>query len=530
MFLAEQSAAAVPAVFKQLAESNEWARLLPEICVAGLSLVVLINGMLLNKSERWFTPAVVKFFLLLIAAFTSTAIWLGKSDEAISFGGLVSQHGAYTDVLRLFFLLTAFAVTHLGSVFLRASKLAHNEFYHLVLVATAAMMLLVQSNHFVLFFVALETVAVTLYVLVGYNRNSAFSLEAGVKYLITGGLSSALLLAGIVLLYGLGGNTALNPHAGLTDMLRFDHLQVFVTAHQDLVLVKAAVALVLAGVAFKIGAFPFNTWIPDVYQGAPSPVTAFLAIGSKAAGIFALILLCVLENAPFYGIDSVLLHILLPVTALTLLLGNISALSQINVKRLMGLSGMSHAGFLLLGVVAAIAAPDENARFLAIASVVAYLFVYMFSSTIVFGVIGHVAPEDDARGITTDYNQLYRRNPVLGLLLAIGVGSLAGVPPTLGFLTKLLVLAAAFKSASFQAANGSNGLFGVIAIALVCVAMGVFYYFSWLREAYDRNKTVDGTAPAPILVGVRSRIILSVFAVIVLFGFLFCGGFLPAIG
>lgn len=526
MFLAEQAVAAVPAVFKQFSESNAWNLISPEMLVAGLSLLVLLNGMVLKKSERWFTPVLVKASLLFFAAISVYSLLTGKTSETLAFGGLVYQHGAYTDVLRIFFLLTAFAVTQLGSVFLRSSKLAHNEFYHLVLVATAAMMLLVQSNHFVLFFVCLETVAVTLYILVGYNRNSAFSLEAGVKYLITGGLSSALLLAGIVLLYGLGGNTALNAHAAAQDMLRFDHLQEFVGNNAGLPLVKAGVALVLAGVAFKVGAFPFNTWIPDVYQGAPSPVTAFLAVGSKAAGVLSLILLCTMYNAPFANIDGLLIAILIPVTALTLLLGNIAALGQRNVKRLMGLSGMSHAGFLLLGVIAAIAAPNPEVHNLAIISVVAYLFVYLLSSTLVFGVIGHVAPEDDAGNSITDYKRLYRRSPVLGVILAVGVGSLAGAPPTLGFLTKLLVLVAAFKSASALAAAGASGLFGLIAVALACVVAGVYYYFSWLREAYDRTKTDD--EPAPILVGVRSRLILAVCGAIVLFGFLVCGVLLPA--
>ncbi len=516
MFLAEQSAAIVPAVYKHLAETNDWRLLAPEISVAFLSLIALVDGLLLKKREAWYTPAMLKFFLLFITAivaFICLPMSLRSDGEPFAFGGLVARHGWFTEVARIFFLLTAFCVTHLTSVYLRTSKLVHNEYYHLILVATAAMMLLVQANHFVLFFIALETVAVTLYVLVGYNRNSAASLEAGVKYLITGGLSSALLLAGIVLLYGVGGDTALNPDAATMDMFRFDHLQSFLSRPeiQSLPLVKAGVVLVLSGIAFKVGAFPFNVWIPDVYQGAPSPTAAFLAVGSKAAGVFALLLLTtggpVIDNAPFLGMKHMMVNILVPVAGLTLLFGNITALGQVNVKRLLGLSGISHAGFLLIGVIAAIVSTDDASRYFAVIAVIAYLFIYLLSSTLVFGVVGHMAGEDDSNHAIIDYRRLYERNPLLSFFLAIGVGSLAGIPPTLGFVAKLLVLIAAFKA----------GLHGLVAVALVGVVMGTYYYMTWLREAFTRVKSED--APAPIPVNVRSRIILCVIALIVLFGF-----------
>lgn len=512
MFLAEQTAALVPAVYKQLASTNDWRLLAPEISVAALSLVALVDGLILKKREAWYTPAMMKLFLLIITgivAFVCLPLSLKGESEGLSFGGLVAQHGWFTDVARIFFLLTAFCVTHLTSIYLRTSKLVRNEYYHLILVATAAMMLLVQANHFVLFFIALETVAVTLYVLVGYNRNSAASLEAGVKYLITGGLSSALLLAGIVLLYGLGGNTTLNPDAATMDMFRFDNLQVFLARPeiQSLPLVKTGVVLVLTGIAFKIGAFPFNIWIPDVYQGAPYPTTAFLAMGSKAAGVFALLTLTVINNAPFMLMQHMLVNILVPVAGLTLLFGNITALGQVNVKRLLGLSGISHAGFLLIGVIAAIKSDDEASRYFAVIAVIAYLFVYLFSSTLVFGVVGHMAGEDDSTHAIIDYRRLYERSPLLSFLLAIGVGSLAGIPPTLGFVAKLFILIAAFKA----------GLTGLVAVALAGVVMGMYYYLTWLREAFTRVKSDD--APAPVRVGAISRIVLGVLALLMLFGF-----------
>ncbi len=509
MFLAEQTAAvaAVPAIYKSLSGTNAWWALTPEILVGFLSLVALVDGMLLKKREAWLTPAMIKFFLLLIAGLSYATLFRGNYIDEPLFGGLIRQHTWFTDVARLFFLTTAFCVTHLITVYLRASRLAHHEYYHLTLVATAAMMLLVQANHFVLFFMALETVAVTMYVLVGYNRNSPASLEAGVKYLVSGALSSALLLAGIVLLYGLGGSS-LNPNAASQDMLRFDHLSQFIeNTYQSSLLVQAGAILVLGGVAFKIGAFPFNVWIPDVYQGAPSPTAAFLATGSKAAGVFSLVLLTAVEGAPFAGMKDSVVKILIPVTALTLLVGNIPALGQLNVKRLMGLSGISHAGFLLMGVIAAITAETDSAHHLALVAIVTYLFTYLFASTLVFAVITHVAGEDDAGSTVTDYKGLYLRNRLVAYLFAIGVGSLAGIPPTLGFVAKLLILIAAFKA----------GLFGLLAVAFVCLVMSMYYYLGWLREGFHRLTTE--TEPKPIVVGIRSRIILTVISITLLLGF-----------
>ena len=507
--------AAVPEIYHRFAESNTWALLFPEILVAVLSLVTLADGLLVRRrTAAWYTPAMVKLFLLGLAGFSAWNAVSGRSVAGTAFAGLVAQQGWVTDAARTFFLLTAFSVTHLSEHYLKRRNLGRHEFHHLVLVATAAMMLLAQANHFVLFFLAIETVAVTLYVLVGYDRKNAFSLEAGVKYVISGGLASALLLAGIVLLHGAGGNPALNPAAATADMFRFDHLQDFLVqlsqanaGHLPPVAI-AGIALVLAGVAFKVGAFPFNVWIPDVYQGAPSPVTAFLAVGSKGAGVFALLALVALPYAPFRDVSPVILAILAPIAALTLIFGNIAALGQNNVKRLMGLSGISHAGFLLIAVCATITVTDPATRAFSILAIIAYLVVYLLASTLVFAVIGRVADDDETGHHLHDYRRLYARNPVLAGLLATGIGSLAGIPPTLGFVTKLVVLILAFNA----------GLYGLFGIALACVVAGVYYYFAWLREAFHRSKETEPVAPIALDGG--SRILLTVIATVLVFGFL----------
>ncbi|MCX8488475.1 MAG: proton-conducting transporter membrane subunit, partial [Opitutales bacterium] len=261
-------------VFKVLApRPADWLTILPEIAVAGLSLLCLLQAMFLPKALRSLIPITARTGLILVAIMALTnGPWVQSADVA-SFAGLLRQN-LPTDGVRMVFLLSALLTSFLAEGFLRERDAAVADYHHVLLVVTAAFMLLAQSNHFVTFFLALETAAVGLYVLVGYLRRSEASLEAGVKYLVAGGLSSALLLMGIVLVYGALGS------AGVADSLNFTQigkaLAAQSAAHTVSPLTLTGIALILGGVAFKLGAFPFHTWIPDVYHGAPTPTTAFL--------------------------------------------------------------------------------------------------------------------------------------------------------------------------------------------------------------------------------------------------------------
>ena len=222
--------------------------------------------------------------------------------------------------------------------------------------------------------------------------------------------------------------------------------------------------LVLSGVAFKIGAVPFQIWIPDVYQGAPTPVTAFLAVASKAAGFAALLIFAQV----FEAYREIVIPLLSVLAAATIIFGNLGALTQHNVKRLMGLSGISHAGYLLLGVVAAYSIPQ------AIDAIYFYLVVYLCASFAVFGVMTHLAGKNDADQELDHYANLAKEHPFLGAVLAIGLGSLAGIPPLAGFIGKLLIFVAAYKA----------GLYWLLAVAITGVVLSIYYYFSWIKAAY----------------------------------------------
>ena len=443
-----------------IAQSNHWVAIRPELLLGCLALLLLGLEMVLPKKERSIIPLISiagQLGVLAGIAINYHTVFLGHA----TFGGML-RHTASGQFMRIFFLLCSILASSLGVIALTKQKLPKIEFFHILLVITAAMMLLAQSNHFVMFFVALETITVGFYVLVSYFRNNSLSLEAGIKYLITGALSSAILLFGIVLLYGVAGNPA-TPGSSPQPM-NFTAMHNFLSANPGNFLASIGIVLVLSGVAFKIGAVPFQIWIPDVYQGAPTPVTAFLAVASKAAGFAALLIFAQV----FEAYREIVIPLLSVLAAATIIFGNLGALTQHNVKRLMGLSGISHAGYLLLGVVAAYSIPQ------AIDAIYFYLVVYLCASFAVFGVMTHLAGKNDADQELDHYANLAKEHPFLGAVLAIGLGSLAGIPPLAGFIGKLLIFVAAYKA----------GLYWLLAVAITGVVLSIYYYFSWIKAAY----------------------------------------------
>jgi NADH-quinone oxidoreductase subunit N len=484
-------------LLQQIAASNQWFAIFPELMLAGLALILLVLEMVLPKQDHNLIPAIAILGQLAVVfgvVLNFHTVYL-RPDLQITFGGLL-RHTEVGQFMRMFFLLTSILVSVLGRVSLAKQLMPRVEFFHIVLVVTAALMLLVQANHFVLLFVTLETVTVGFYILVSYFRTNPLSLEAGLKYLILGALSSAILLFGIALLYGAAGNPAL-PGATASPM-NFGDLRIFLAANPDNFLAGAGIVLVLAGVAFKIGAVPFQIWIPDVYQGAPTPVTAFLAVASKAAG-FAVLLILTTVFAPYQGL---VLPVLSVMAAATIIFGNLAALTQGNVKRLMGLSGVSHAGYLLIGVVAASTQPS------AVGAVLFYLLAYLLGSFAVFAVMTHVAGPDDSDQELDHYINLAKKNPLLAGALAVGLGSLAGIPPFAGFMGKLFIFIAAFKA----------GLYWLLAIAIGGVIISIYYYFGWIKAAFftatSEPQPEGETLPASLTpVGLAAGVALLVLVI-----------------
>ena len=460
-------------VLQNLAANNLWSAIVPEILLASLALALLVIELLFPKQQHQMVPMAALVGLVCVLG-TVLVNFHSPHLGTETFNGLL-RHSRDGQIMRVFFLLAALMVCLLARVSLAKQSMPRVEFYHIVLVVTAGMMLLAQSNNLLLLFVALETVTIGLYILVSYYRSNSLTLEAGLKYLVMGALSSSLLLFGIVLLYGVAGNAALPGHTA--QAMHYGQLAGFLAANPHNFLASIGIVLVLSGVAFKIGAFPFQIWVPDVYQGAPTPVTAFLAVSSKAVG-FAILL--GLSHTVFASYGWLLAPVLTFFAATTLLFGNFAALTQHNVKRLIGLSGVSHAGFLLLGVAAAATVP------MAVGAVYFYLFAYLLASFAVFGVMTHLAGPNDADQELDHYAGLAKANPFLALVLAVGLGSLAGIPPLVGFMGKLFIFIAAFKAE----------LYGLLAVAVVGVVVSIYYYFGWIKAAFFETWANSPDAPA----------------------------------
>jgi NADH-quinone oxidoreductase subunit N len=272
--------------------------------------------------------------------------------------------------------------------------------------------------------------------------------------------------------------------------MQFAPLNAFLAANPGNFMAAGGIVLVLSGIAFKIGGFPFQIWVPDVYEGAPTPVTALLAVPSKAAG-FVVLLVLVQVFAPYQWLVE---PVLAAMAAGTIIFGNLSALKQHNVKRLIGLSGVSHAGFMLLAVASVGAVPGAEG------AVYFYLFAYLIASFAVFGVMTALAGADDTNQELGDYAGLGRRSPFLAGVLACGLGSLAGIPPFAGFMGKLFVFVAAFRA----------GHFGLLIIAICGVAASIYYYFGWLRVAYFSDEADPAPTGAPLATTENTDLMLRV--------------------
>jgi NADH-quinone oxidoreductase subunit N len=492
--------------FNQLAPHRaDWLTILPEIAVAGLSLLCLLQAMFLPKALRRLIPFSARIGLVLVAVMALTTGPWTPTNDIEAFAGLLRQNLPFGGV-RLIFLLSALLTSFLAEGFLRDRDAAVADYHHVLLVVTAAFMLLAQSNHFVTFFLSLETAAVGLYVLVGYLRRSEASLEAGVKYLVAGGLSSALLLMGMVLVYGALGS------AGVADSLNFTQigkaLAAQTAAHAVSPLTLAGIALILGGVAFKLGAFPFHAWIPDVYQGAPTPTTAFLGTASKAAGALTLVLLA---TGPFAPLAVKLAPLLAVAAVTTLLTGNLGALATTDVKRTLALSGVSHAGFILAAVTVALVLPGATAfGYNAEQVVVIYLLAYVVGTFLTAQTLVALPAVEDHRRPQLALRGLLRRSPLLASSLGFGIGSLAGVPPSVGFIAKLLILTLLVAAK----------LWWVLGAALVGVAISIHYYFSILREASIRP-TEDDEEIAPLELPFGTRFLIGALTAASILGGLF---------
>jgi len=369
---------------------------------------------------------------------------------------------------KRFFLAAALIVLLMSVEFADRIATGIGEFYALPLFALLGMLFASSANDFALLFVSLELITVTFYVLAGFQRNRVASLEAGVKYLIIGALSTAFTVFGIAFVYGMSHTLNFGALAGVAGQLGGNKIFLF------------GLVMVMAGLGFKIAAFPFQMWAPDVYQGAPVPVTAFLAIGSKAAG-FVLLLRVLFIAVP--DVTTRWASLLMILSGASILYGNLCAIPQRNLKRLLGYSSIAHAGYLLLGI----AALSTAGRSAVLYYLSGYLFTVLAAFTVICVALRRVEGED-----LSALAGLHRRSPFLAVTMTLAMASLAGIPPLAGFFGKFLLLKAVIEQAPAHA-----GYYCLTFTALAGVVISLYYYFNVVRAIYWTTGAAD-LSPIPV--------------------------------
>ena len=432
-----------------------------EISVIGLGLVLMLADFFMPAERRKFVGYAG------IAALGAMLLFSFADVGTCSIAGTAFNGSFINDGLSLFFkrffILAAILVLFIAAEFSdRFAEGSVAEYYSLVVFALAGMLFAASANDFAMLFVSIELITITFYILVSFQRSKLASLEAGVKYLILGALSSSFMIFGIALIWGTTGELNFTKLAAVAP--QFETSKIFLLG----------VLLVLVGLGFKIAAFPFQIWAPDVYQGAPTTTTAFLAIGSKAAG-FVLLL-----RFLFTAVPSVTMHwekLFMVISGITILYGNLCALPQRNLKRLLGYSSIAHAGYLLLGV----AALSGNGQ----AAVLYYLAGYLFTVLAAFAVIAIVLKNVDNEDVS-GLAGLNQRSPLLATTMTLSMVSLAGIPPLAGFFGKFLLLKAVIE----QGAK-NHGYYCLAFTTLAGVIISLYYYFGVIRAIYWSKDPAD---------------------------------------
>ncbi len=431
---------------------NDLLVMLPELFLLGATCLILLVDLFIKPSQRDITH----WLALLALAITGALVWrdapaMGQATSA--FNGMFVRDGV-ASVLKLFVLLTTGLVFLYSREYLRDRKLFVGEFYLLLLFATLGMMLLVSAGNLVTVYLGLELLTLSSYALVALNRDSALSSEAAIKYFVLGALASGLLLYGMSMVYGASGTLDLASIHAIAD---------FSATSPHRTLLAFGLVFLIVGIAFKLGAAPFHMWLPDVYDGAPTPITMFISSASKLAAFGMAYRL--LEGA-LGGMRADWTLMLSVLSVLSLAVGNLFAIAQTNLKRMLAYSTISHIGFLLLGFV--------NGTPAGLAAAMFYMICYALMATAAFGVIILLARAGFEAEEIDDFKGLNQRNPWYAGIMAIAMFSLAGVPPLFGFFAKLMVLKVVIDA----------GQLWLAIVAIVFAIIGLFYYLRVVKVMY----------------------------------------------
>jgi NADH-quinone oxidoreductase subunit N len=458
-----------------LVQAADYIRILPEMVLSVFGLIIMLLDPVMDERRSQRTLGSIALVGSLAAL---AATWYQAEFPGPGFWNMVQ-----VDSFSVFFHFLVAAVTAVVILtsyeYVEVQEIRAGEYYGLLLFGAVGMSLMSSAVELVLIFIALEISSISTYILAGFRRRAATSSESSVKYFLLGSFATAFFLYGVAMMFGATGSTNVAAIAGV------------LRAGQAPVLAYVAVALMFVGLGFKVAAAPFHIWTPDVYEGAPSPVVGFMSTAPKAA-VFAVLLRIMFEvHAPGR------IWLIWVIAALSMTLGNIAALVQNNIKRLLAYSSIAHAGYLL---VAFAALPDNG-----IPAAMFYTASYAAMNVGAFAVISHFASAGERYVTLEDYSGLGRRSPLLAAVLTIFLLSLIGIPITGGFFAKFYVFSAALQA----------NLVGLVIVGVINSAIAAYYYLRVIVFMYMREPQVDAPI-APVPAGLGSALAISLVATIYL--------------
>ena len=459
--------------------------ILPELVVALAGTIAMVYDSFFPKDRV--TTSVISLVGLAASAVLLVMMW-GDVQAAGAWNGMIAHDNLRLGFSFVFLLVSAMTVL-ISSVWVERENVPSGEYNALLMFATFGMMLMASGNDLVIIFLGLETLSIATYVMCGLRRGDLKSNESAMKYFILGSFASAFLLYGMALVYGATGSTNITEIATRVGNANFPALLL------------VGGAMMIIGFGFKVATAPFHIWTPDVYEGAPTPVTGFMAAGPKAAAFASFVRVFVLGFPLVAGVQaSGYLHdswmtALTVMAILSMTVGNIVAIMQTNVKRMLAYSSIAHAGYAMVGFIGAGAATNPADRDAAIASVAFYMLTYAITNLGAFAIVTLLGQKNDRRTEFEDYNGIGFKSPGLSFALSLFMLSLLGMPLTAGFMGKVMVFRPALEA-------GNSMLTLLVVIAVVNTAISAYYYLRLIVVMFFRERTSDWNQPkisAPVL-------------------------------
>ncbi len=458
--------------------------ILPLVVISTWAVVLVLVDIVIPRDRKGITAALAALGLIFALYFTLPQY----NRHLVAFNGMVIVDG-FSAFLNTLFLASGLLAIALAYGFLKRNNIDRSEYYTLMLFSISGMMLMGIAADLIIIFLALELLSIPLYVLAGFARPRLDSEEAALKYFILGAFSGGFVVYGVALVYGATGSTAI-----------VEIIQAVVAGKAAMVLLTIGAALIMVGFGFKVAAVPFHMWTPDVYQGSPSPVTSFMAVGAKAAG-FAALLRIFVSAFPYLSVS--LVPILWLISALTMILGNIVAIAQNNIKRMLAYSSIAHAGYILMAVVTF---GKGSAAIDAVSAALFYLLAYALTNFGAWSVVIALEKSEGRGLLLQDYAGLGKKYPAWAAAMTVFMLSFTGVPPTLGFLGKFYLFRSVLE----------GGFIGLAIIAVLTSLVSAYYYLRVVVIMYmqDGEPVVEGDIWLKVAAGATAVlvVVLSLFA------------------